>query len=177
MISPELLQLVIAGYRLPLGGVHGVLHWARVLENGRRLAPATGADIAVVELFAVFHDAERNNEGLDPWHGDRAANLARTLLSADGGLDSARLLVLEDACRHHSRGFREADETIRTCWDADRLDLLRVGTVPAGQLLCTDAARDPSVITWANERARKRELPDLVWDEWRVSMTQFGSAW
>ena len=38
--------------------------------------------------------------------------------------------MLEEACRLHTNGQREADVTIQTCWDADRLDLLRVGTHP-----------------------------------------------
>ena len=47
----------------------------RVAENGRRLAPVTGADPQVVELFAVFHDACREGEGVDRGHGRRGAEL------------------------------------------------------------------------------------------------------
>jgi uncharacterized protein len=41
-----------------------------------------------------------------------------------------------------------------TCWDADRLDLGRIGIRPKGTKLCTSAARDPAVIEWAYQRSR-----------------------
>ncbi|QDU80487.1 hypothetical protein Pla110_22170 [Polystyrenella longa] len=31
-----ILQAILEDYALPLNGDHGVTHWARVLENGRR---------------------------------------------------------------------------------------------------------------------------------------------
>lgn len=36
--------------------------------------------------------------------------------------------------------------TVLACWDADRLDLARVGIQPQPQRLCTGAARDASTI-------------------------------
>ena len=51
---PKVLQAVLEDYALPLDGIHGVAHWARVLENGRRLASETGANIEVVSLFASY---------------------------------------------------------------------------------------------------------------------------
>jgi hypothetical protein len=36
--------------------------------------------------------------------------------------------------------YVSADGTIGTCWDADRLDLPRVGIWPSAALLSTDAA-------------------------------------
>ncbi len=56
---------ILTGYALPPRGYHGVVHWARVLENGMRLAAETGANPRVVTLFALFHDARRLNEGRD----------------------------------------------------------------------------------------------------------------
>jgi uncharacterized protein len=40
---PLVLKAVLEDYALPLNGDHGVSHWARVLENGHRLAEETGA--------------------------------------------------------------------------------------------------------------------------------------
>jgi uncharacterized protein len=56
MISQELIRSILRRYMLPLEGIHGVPHWARVLENGRRLLRVTGAKRDVVELFAIFQD-------------------------------------------------------------------------------------------------------------------------
>jgi len=165
MLTPALLQEILQGYLLPLDGIHGLGHWARVLENGRRLAKVTKADLEVVELFSVFHDACRRNDEHDPKHGARGARLAHELLAGEGRLSPKRLQLLEQACQLHTRGLLEADITVQTCWDADRLDLLRVGTLPEPGLLCTDAARSHSMIAWANSRARSREFPRLLIEE------------
>jgi len=73
ILTPGLLNRVIETYVLPSQGIHGLSHWARVLENGRRLAPLEGADTDIVELFAVFHDACRMSEGSDRGHAGRGA--------------------------------------------------------------------------------------------------------
>jgi HD superfamily phosphodiesterase len=56
---PLILYAVLEDYAVPWGGYHGVAHWARVFENGLRLAEETGAKVEVVELFAVLHDSRR----------------------------------------------------------------------------------------------------------------------
>ena len=45
-------------YVLPWHGVHGVVHWARVFENGVQLAEQTGANVEVVKLFAEHQDED-----------------------------------------------------------------------------------------------------------------------
>ena len=42
------MPVILKQYALPHYGVHGVAHWARVFENGLRLAKDTGALIYVV---------------------------------------------------------------------------------------------------------------------------------
>lgn len=71
---PLVLKAILEDYALPINGDHGVVHWARVLENGLRLAEETGANVEVVQLFAVLHDSRRQNEMTDPEHGPRAAD-------------------------------------------------------------------------------------------------------
>jgi hypothetical protein len=68
-IQRETIRLILPRYALPWDGIHGIPHWARVLENGRRPSEVTGARIRVVDLFAVFHDSRRVNEGFDDGHG------------------------------------------------------------------------------------------------------------
>ena len=53
----------------------------------------------------------------------------------------------------HTFGGREAHLTVQTCWDADRLDLGRVGNRPDPKRLCTDAARDPALLREAYARS------------------------
>jgi uncharacterized protein len=153
MDDRDLLRTLRAQFALNWGGIHGIAHWERVRENGLRLAQATGARPRVVELFAFLHDSRRESDGHDPEHGARAANLARTLAGSAFELDAADLELLVAACRDHSEGFTEADVTVMTCWDADRLDLGRVGTRPRPHRLCTAAARDPATIEWAFARS------------------------
>jgi uncharacterized protein len=137
----SVLEMVIEQFTLDIDDIHGVHHWKRVLDNGRRLATVTGANIDVVELFSLFHDACRLNDGRDPEHGQRGAELAVSLRSKLRDITDVQFEHLIVACRDHTLGMVDADITVQTCWDADRLDLGRVGIVPSPQLLCTAAAR------------------------------------
>lgn len=152
-IGPRLIEVVKAEFALDWRGIHGAGHWARVRYNGLLLARSTGADRDVVELFAFLHDARREHDGGDSGHGARAAALARELNGSVFSLDRAALRLLEWACRDHSIGETEAHPTVQTCWDADRLDLGRVGKRPNPAYLCTDAAKDPGVLRAAYARS------------------------
>lgn len=152
-------------YMLRWNGIHGITHWARVLENGRRLAPKTGANLLVVELFALFHDAGRLNEGTDYGHGVRGAQIARSCRGRFFDISDDAFRLLEYACSYHTDGETDGDITVRTCWDADRLDLGRVGKMPRRDLLCTEAAKDRRVIAWANRRAVEEAVPAFA-REW-----------
>jgi uncharacterized protein len=166
MVKASLIRRLVAGYELPVMGTHGLSHWARVMENGIRLSEKTGANTRVVELFAVFHDARRENEGTDPGHGLRGAELARELRGECLGLSDEEFSLLETACIHHTDGTVDGDVTVRTCWDADRLDLWRVCIVPEDEYLCTEAARDRRLQIWARERSLSDYSPPFVRGEW-----------
>jgi uncharacterized protein len=165
----SILDAVLPSYALELDGIHGVAHWARVMENGRCLAEETGADAEVVRLFALFHDSRRINDGTDPYHGSRAANFARTLRGRVFKLSHTQFRRLDAACTSHTHGRTHPDKTVRTCWDADRLDLGRVGITPLPRLLCTKAARLQDTIHWAHERAVSRLVPEFVQD-WGIDL-------
>lgn len=162
----HLLGKVLDQYRLDVNGVHGINHWGRVLENGRRLAPLTGADPRVVELFAIFHDACRVSDKLDHNHGPRAGVLVRSL-RREIDLDDGALELLVLACECHTRGPRfPCPETVLTCLDADRLDIPRVGMEIRTGLLFTAAARNPVILGWAGARAWHGEIPPVCAEEW-----------
>jgi uncharacterized protein len=65
------MQIVRGQFALDWHGIHGASHWARVRENGLRIASVTGADPRIVELFAFLHDSKRVNDGTDWQHGTR----------------------------------------------------------------------------------------------------------
>jgi uncharacterized protein len=121
-----IIHAILEDYALPWHGIHGVSHWARVLENGLRLAQENRANIEVVQLFAIFHDARRVNENVDDGHGKRGAELA-VKLRGMFSLSDQDFDLLYIACADHTEGKIDGDITIQTCWDADRLDLGRAG--------------------------------------------------
>ncbi len=164
MDTAVLVRKILEDYALPVRGIHGVVHWARVLENGLRLAEATGASVEVVTLFALFHDSRRRDDGYDIGHGFRGAKYAQSLRGTLIHLDNRNFELLYDACKLHTDGLTDGDITLQTCWDADRLDLGRVGITPLPHLLCSDAAR--GLIEWADERAVSEYEPELVANDW-----------
>ncbi len=148
------------------GWAHGLCHWGRVLENGLKLAEIEYGDTIVITLFAIFHDACRHNQYLDPGHGDRSANLTEYLLGENPQVTDDQLVLLKTACSQHTDGKTDGDLTLRICWDSDRLDLARVGILPDVRYLCTNAAKDSLIIDWANTRAQANFTPDFVETEW-----------
>jgi len=74
-----IVHAILEEYALARDGDHGVAHWARVLENGLRLARTIGANVEVVKLFAVFHDSKRVKETSDLDHGRFGAEFAAEL--------------------------------------------------------------------------------------------------
>jgi uncharacterized protein len=167
---PTIIHTVLEEYSLPWGGDHGVAHWARVLENGLRLAEVTGADVEVVRLFALLHDSRRVNEVHDPDHGPRAAEFARRLQGRLFDLPDREFGLLHRACAGHTHERTHADITVQTCWDADRLDLGRVRITPHPSRLCTEMAKRPRTIEWANGRASFRVVPVFVREEWGIDL-------
>jgi len=154
-VVEDLIEAVQKEFALSLDGIHGASHWARVCENGLRLAELTGANQEVVELFAFLHDSKRVNNGIDPGHGRRAAEFMGTLRGLLVNLSDEDFEHLVYACEHHSEGLTQANVTVQTCWDADRLDLGRIGIRPKARCLCTSAARQPSMIEWAFLRSQQ----------------------
>jgi uncharacterized protein len=125
-------------HRLGPHSLHGPDHWERVESHGLRLAAATfAADLVVVRLFGILHDVERQNESLDPEHGLRAAQLVQQLNGDLLHLRSDQLELLSYACHWHADGMTSDDPTIGCCWDADRLDLTRVGIPPSREFMST----------------------------------------
>ena len=165
-----ILQTILDQYMLPWDGDHGIAHWARVTENGVKLAEMTGADAEVVRLFAIFHDSRRLNEITDPQHGPRAADFAAELRGQAFELPDHEFRLLHRACAGHTHERTHPDITIQTCWDSDRLDLGRVGVMPHPSRLCTEAARTREVLAWANGRACFRTVPSLVIYVWVIDL-------
>lgn len=111
--------------------------------NGLMLAELTSANRHVVELFVFFHHSRRFHDHVDDGHGARGAALASRLKGQYFDATDDEMDSLYFACVHHSDGMTQGDATVLTCWDADHLDLGRVGITPRVKHLGTEAARIP----------------------------------
>ena len=156
IVRQQYVDFLASNFQLSHNGHHGLEHWMRVLINGRLLAEYNGADIEVIEHFALVHDVMRESENLDLHHGPRAADFVKSLVGTWITLDDQQLQKLMDACRYHSVGRLDRDVTIQTCWDADRLDLGRIGITPKSLYLGSNLAKDQNCIEMAYMRSKKR---------------------
>lgn len=124
----RVIEFAADGWRL--GRVHGMAHWRNVERNGHLLA-VDGVNLRVVSMFAYLHDKWRRDNYRDINHGIRAAHnlvpLRDTLLKE---LTDEEFDLLYKACKLHTVCHRTGDITIDTCFDADRLDLVRCGKQP-----------------------------------------------
>ena len=159
-ITQEFIKFARGHFRLDWDGIHGAPHWSRVRYNALLLADHYDVDRVVLQWFAFTHDLDRKDDNEDPGHGARAAELVAFINDKYMGLSIEQLALLQTACRGHSDGGLISDRTVMVCWDADRLDLARVGIEPDPRYLCTAFARRPETI----RGAVKRSVPDFVLD-------------
>ena len=139
---PDFARLLdsVLGNRLFVSDIHGPAHWRQVETGGLLLARKTGADETVVRLFALFHDSRRENDGADPAHGPRGAEFARQCFEKGLlGVTPEQFARLHRACACHTSEPRSGDPTVDACYDADRLDLGRVGLRPEPRRMATPA--------------------------------------
>ena len=157
----ELWALARQRFSLGRRSRHGPGHWKRVCSNGLALAPETGANVVVIELFAGLHDCLRQSEFRDPGHGPRAAELAARLRGVHYDLPDKLFAKLIEALDLHDRGLTSTDLHIGSCWDADRLDLPRVGIGVDPQMLSTDAGR--RLLQRRLEEREEYDVPQLAY--------------
>jgi uncharacterized protein len=137
---------VMSVFRCGSDSIHGPGHWQRVEAFGLRIAESSGADLTVVRLFALLHDSCRLNDGDDLFHGPRAAEMLYRIVPSVFALDPNRLELLMQAVSYHTSGHTSPDPTIGTCWDADRLDIGRVGITPCVHYMSTVAGKDVAAL-------------------------------
>jgi uncharacterized protein len=167
LITKKLLKAIQKQYRLSWHGTHGIGHWARVRENGLYIADnIIGVNKTIIELFAVFHDSGRQNEHIDDGHGYRGAELANQLRGTFFELGDQDFELLYTACCHHTDTHFHENITVQACWDADRLDLGRVGKTPIVDYFGTAIAKEPKTVTWATKRAQGGLIPEFALEEW-----------
>ncbi len=75
-------------------------------------------------------------------------------------VDDLSFALLEEACIGHTDRDFSDEPTIGTCWDADRLDLGRVGMIPNPDLMSTsfgkEIARVGSIYPFLSQEDHKK---------------------
>ena len=141
MIDFETLwNTVVDDPELKKSYIHGPDHWARVERNAIYIGKQIGADLDVIKLFALFHDCKRRNDGIDPGHGRRGAEFAKRFRTVLIDISDDQFNCFYNACKLHTRQIHTKDITMGACWDADRLDLGRIGMQPSSKFMNTTIA-------------------------------------
>ena len=134
-------EYAIKHYQIGYNSIHGISHWDRVARNADFLW-TSDVNRMVVKAFAYIHDVERVNENDDPQHGPKAAKLVDEIRSSVlSFLNGQEIELLKEACRLHTTTLRTEDATVNACFDADRLDLGRVGITPNPNKMATIQGR------------------------------------
>ena len=78
------------------------------------------------------------------------------------------------ACAGHTDHPTDDDPTVQACWDADRLDLGRVGA-RIDPLWLGEATVDEhaEIMEWDDRRARAHTIPKLIHRDWGISTDQW----
>jgi len=142
IINEDLVRDVLARKHDIEFSVHGLTHWQRVERNGLFIASHEGGDQQGVSRFSLFHDSQRVNDFEDPEHGARGASLAEEFYASGRlSITEEQMQLLQFACSHHTDTIHHDDITVCCCWDADRLDLTRIGVLPDPEMLNTLSAK------------------------------------
>lgn len=156
----ELRRFAIQRWPEHMGRTHGVDHWDRVCKFGQILYQ-DGADLDVIKAFAYLHDSERLDNGEDIDHGKRASKLIDTIRDTLlSGFSDEQIAKLKKACELHTVCHKTDDATINICFDADRMDLLRIHVMPLPKRMATrQGARlvaNPDYMEWYKVHATQQ---------------------
>ncbi|WP_411839586.1 hypothetical protein [Paracoccus sp. ME4] len=128
------------GSRLSGSSLHGEVHWRAVAATGLRLRafhPSVSARLLLA--FGMLHDCRREDEGWDPQHGFRAAEVALTSRAPRKLIDPEEIRILAKACLLHEKGKTDPEDLrVGLCWDSDRYNLLRLDIRPIQELLSAE---------------------------------------
>jgi len=143
----ELLNIIKKDFKLDLYGDHGIYHWQRVFLNTQKLAKYYNVTSEIFELFSILHDSKRENEYQDINHGKRASEFVKELIERKyiklDTIDEQRLIY---ACVNHTKpdmtNLLYNDIIVQICFDADKMDIERVGIIPDKKYFLTQYAKE-----------------------------------
>jgi len=115
--------------------LHGISHLRQVSLLAGKIASASGADVESAMVAGFLHDAGRTDDFGGNQHALDSAILARPLLIRLYPHIDADLVCY--AIARHADGMTTDDPLIGSLWDADRLELKRIGRYVREDLLST----------------------------------------
>lgn len=160
VVPLKTIQIIVNDFELDLyDGYHSIYHWLRVMENGLTIASMNGANKKIIIAFSLFHDSKRVNDDVDLDHGYKGAKYLE-LLKDKVNLSKDELTIAIEACKHHNDRKNHNNIDIATCWDGDRLDLMRVGIYPDKDFMSTSQGKEAGLIVFCNSKAHNNITPD-----------------
>ncbi|MHB9031383.1 MAG: HD domain-containing protein [Candidatus Latescibacterota bacterium] len=119
--------------------IHGLEHLRRVACTAGRIALWENEDMKAAVVGGFLHDCARVNDGGGQEHAYDSAIIAEEVLRRHfPELDADRVVF---AIHHHAAGLIAEDLLVGAIWDADRLDLVRLGVRVRTELLSTRIAK------------------------------------
>lgn len=119
--------------------IHGIQHLRQVAYLSGRLAYLLNLDYKTAILAGYLHDCARNNDSDGNSHAHESAWLAKKIIETNwSNIDIGKIF---NAIYYHADGLNTDDPFIGCIWDADRLNLVRLGIIPKVELLSTEFAK------------------------------------
>jgi len=143
---------------------HDFLHVLRVMENGRRIAAAEGADVSVVVAAALLHELFNYPKNHPESHlsGEVCADHAAQVLAAEGyPQEFADQVCYCIRVHSFSRGVIPDTQEAKVLQDADRLDA--IGAIGIARCFSTGAVMGRPFYHAEDPFCRNRTPDDKEW--------------
>lgn len=119
--------------------IHGISHLRRVAYLSGRYAYILKINLNDAVIAGYLHDCARENDSNGNSHAYESAYLAKGIIQ--GNLPVTNINKIFYTIYHHADGITTKDPFMGCIWDADRLNLLRIGIIPNEKLLSTQLAK------------------------------------
>lgn len=119
--------------------IHGVQHLRQVAFLAGRFAYSLNVDYKTAIIGGYLHDCARSDDGGGNSHAHESAFLAKRIIETNWS--STDIDKIFYAIYYHADGLNTNDPFIGCIWDADRLNLVRLGLIPKVELLSTEFAK------------------------------------
>ncbi|MHB8904413.1 MAG: HD domain-containing protein [Patescibacteria group bacterium] len=122
--------------------MHGILHEYRVLIFAFLIGTREGADVDALCYASIFHDTQRNDDGFDLEHADRAAEWVNKFDIPKFNIPNIE--KIKNIIKWHTPSDKDIPDLnldIRCFKDADALDRWRIGDLDI-KYLRTETARE-----------------------------------